>query len=84
MDSSGRKLVVVDNGSGVGSISKSITEFLFQFVKCGFGGSHFPSHIFPSMVGRPLIRSSNKIGNIEIKVTFFICFLCRTSVKINF
>ena len=39
-----------------------------QFVKCGFAGSNFPSHIFPSLVGRPIIRSSAKIGNIEIKV----------------
>ncbi len=39
-----------------------------QFVKCGYAGSNFPSHIFPSLVGRPIIRSSAKVGNIEIKV----------------
>lgn len=39
-----------------------------QFVKCGFAGSNFPDHIFPAMVGRPIIRSSTKVGNIEIKV----------------
>uniref|UniRef100_A0A915I935 Actin-related protein 2 n=1 Tax=Romanomermis culicivorax TaxID=13658 RepID=A0A915I935_ROMCU len=53
MDSQGRKLVVVDNGTG--------------FVKCGYAGSNFPSHIFPSLVGRPIIRSSSKINDIEIK-----------------
>lgn len=53
MDSEGRKLIVCDNGTG--------------FVKCGYAGSNFPSHIFPSMVGRPIIRAVNKIGDIEVK-----------------
>ncbi|WKY08999.1 hypothetical protein Q1695_001843 [Nippostrongylus brasiliensis] len=53
MDSQGRKVIVVDNGSG--------------FVKCGYAGTNFPAHIFPSLVGRPLVRSSQKVGNIEIK-----------------
>ena len=38
-----------------------------QFVKVGYAGSNFPSHIFPSLVGRPIIRSTQKVGNIEIK-----------------
>ncbi|CAB1345407.1 unnamed protein product, partial [Coregonus sp. 'balchen'] len=38
-----------------------------QFVKCGFAGSNFPEHIFPALVGRPIIRSNTKVGNIEIK-----------------
>uniref|UniRef100_A0A3P8XFK5 Zgc:101810 n=1 Tax=Esox lucius TaxID=8010 RepID=A0A3P8XFK5_ESOLU len=53
MDSEGRKVVVCDNGTG--------------FVKCGFAGSNFPEHIFPALVGRPVIRSNTKVGNIEIK-----------------
>uniref|UniRef100_A0A8C1NJY4 Zgc:101810 n=1 Tax=Cyprinus carpio TaxID=7962 RepID=A0A8C1NJY4_CYPCA len=53
MDSGGRKVVVCDNGTG--------------FVKCGFAGSNFPDHIFPALVGRPIIRSDTKVGNIEIK-----------------
>ncbi|XP_068993994.1 actin-related protein 2 isoform X2 [Neodiprion pinetum] len=52
MDSQGRKVIVCDNGTG--------------FVKCGYAGSNFPAHIFPSMVGRPIIRAVNKIGDIEI------------------
>ncbi|XP_010861644.1 PREDICTED: actin-related protein 2 [Bison bison bison] len=40
---------------------------LFQFVKCGYAGSNFPEHIFPALVGRPIIRSTTKVGNIEIK-----------------
>jgi hypothetical protein len=53
-DSQGRRIIVCDNGTG--------------FVKCGFAGSNFPAHIFPSLVGRPILRSQAKIGNIEIKV----------------
>ncbi|KAL8572001.1 Actin-related protein 2 [Nucella lapillus] len=53
MDSQGRRVVVCDNGTG--------------FVKCGYAGSNFPAHIFPSLVGRPIIRSTSKIGNIELK-----------------
>ncbi|XP_034280230.1 actin-related protein 2-like [Pantherophis guttatus] len=53
MDSGGRRVVVCDNGTG--------------FVKCGNAGSNFPEHIFPALVGHPIIRSSVKVGNIEIK-----------------
>jgi len=53
MDADGRKVIVCDNGTG--------------FVKCGYAGSNFPDHIFPSLVGRPIIRSTSKIGDIEIK-----------------
>ncbi|XP_037026594.1 actin-related protein 2 isoform X1 [Bradysia coprophila] len=53
MDNKGRNVIVCDNGTG--------------FVKCGYAGSNFPAHIFPSMVGRPIIRAVNKIGDIEVK-----------------
>ncbi|XP_060070517.1 actin-related protein 2 [Ylistrum balloti] len=53
MDAQGRKVVVCDNGTG--------------FVKCGYAGANFPAHIFPSLVGRPIIRSAEKHDNIEIK-----------------
>lgn len=53
MDNDGKKVIVCDNGTG--------------FVKCGYAGSNFPEHIFPSMVGRPIIRAVNKIGDIEVK-----------------
>ena len=52
-DSEGNRVVVCDNGTG--------------FVKCGYAGSNFPEFIFPSMVGRPMIRSTTKVGDIEIK-----------------
>lgn len=42
-----------------------------QFVKCGYAGSNFPAHIFPSMVGRPIIRAVNKVGDFEVKVWTF-------------
>eukprot|EP00118_Oscarella_pearsei_P024622 m.306448 g.306448 ORF g.306448 m.306448 type:complete len:395 (+) comp41245_c0_seq1:76-1260(+) len=52
-DSKGNKIVVCDNGTG--------------FVKCGYAGANFPSHIFPSLIGRPIIRSTVKVGDIEVK-----------------
>ena len=82
MDNQGRKIVVCDNGTGVREIFqlkkkkttklKKINKFFFsiykKFVKCGFAGSNFPEHIFPSLVGRPILRSSARINNIEVKV----------------
>ncbi|XP_015598174.1 actin-related protein 2 isoform X2 [Cephus cinctus] len=53
MDSKGRKVIVCDNGTG--------------FVKCGYAGANFPEYIFPSIVGRPIIRAVNKIGDIDVK-----------------
>lgn len=53
MDSKGRKVIVCDNGTG--------------FVKCGYAGTNFPTHIFPSLVGRPIIRATNRVGDIEVK-----------------
>ena len=79
MDSQGNKVLVCDNGTGVSSICYYTTRnsvydnfcaiFVLQFVKCGFAGSNFPAHIFPSMVGRPIIRSTAKVGDIEVKVS---------------
>uniref|UniRef100_A0A8C9H565 Uncharacterized protein n=1 Tax=Piliocolobus tephrosceles TaxID=591936 RepID=A0A8C9H565_9PRIM len=51
MDSQDRKVVVCHNSTG--------------FVKCGYAGSNFPEHIFPALVGRPVSRSTTKVGNIE-------------------
>jgi len=45
--------IVCDNGTG--------------FVKCGFAGANFPTSIFPSLVGRPVLRSEEKVENIVIK-----------------
>ena len=45
--------IVCDNGTG--------------FVKCGFAGDNFPAHIFPSIIGRPIIRAEEKVQDIELK-----------------
>lgn len=50
---SSNKTVVCDNGTG--------------FVKCGFAGENFPTAIFPAMIGRPIIRAEEKVGNVELK-----------------
>jgi len=48
-----KKVIVCDNGTG--------------FVKCGFAGSNFPHAIFPSLVGRPILRAEEKVEGVEIK-----------------
>src|SRR4051794_32510247 len=45
--------IVCDNGTG--------------FVKCGWAGANFPTSIFPSMVGRPMLRSEVRVENVELK-----------------
>eukprot|EP01086_Lenisia_limosa_P001976 TRINITY_DN141_c0_g1_i2.p1 TRINITY_DN141_c0_g1~~TRINITY_DN141_c0_g1_i2.p1 ORF type:complete len:389 (-),score=142.42 TRINITY_DN141_c0_g1_i2:36-1202(-) len=47
------KTIVCDNGTG--------------FVKCGFAGTNFPTAIFPSMVGRPILRFEEKVGQVKLK-----------------
>lgn len=47
-------VVICDNGTG--------------FVKCGFAGTNFPHAIFPSMVGRPIMRyETDNIKDVVIK-----------------
>ncbi len=53
-DARGNAVIVADGGSG--------------FLKIGRAGTNFPDHIIPSLVGRPIVRTSGKIGDIEIKV----------------
>lgn len=48
-----KNVVVCDNGTG--------------FVKCGFAGANFPEAIFPSMVGRPILRYEEMVDNLEVK-----------------
>lgn len=40
-------VVVSDNGTG--------------FVKCGFAGENIPRYVFPSMVGRPMLRAEEEV-----------------------
>lgn len=47
------KPLVVDNGTG--------------FVKCGYGGDNFPEHIFPSMIGRPLMRYEEEFKDVKLQ-----------------
>jgi actin-related protein 2 len=37
-------------------------------LKIGFAGQNFPSHAFPAMVGRPMLRADEKFDGFEIKV----------------
>ncbi|KAF8997876.1 Actin/actin-like protein [Cyathus striatus] len=45
--------LVVDNGTG--------------FVKVGYAGSNFPEHVFPSIIGRPILRAEERVGAVTIK-----------------
>jgi len=46
--------LVCDNGTG--------------FVKVGFAKDNFPRHIFPSMIGKPLMRYEEEFGEeVELK-----------------
>lgn len=47
------KTIVCDNGTG--------------FVKCGFAGDNFPRSVFPCIVGRPLLRYEEQIGDTALK-----------------
>ncbi|KCV71634.1 actin-like protein 2-A [Fonticula alba] len=47
------QVIVCDNGTG--------------FVKCGYAGSNFPEAVFPSLVGRPMLRAEEKVEGVEIK-----------------
>jgi actin-related protein 2 len=36
-------------------------------VKCGYAGSNFPEHVFPSVVGRPILRAEERVGDVQVK-----------------
>ena len=38
------------------------------YLKIGWAGDNFPSHSFPTMVGRPMLRYDEKIEGVELKV----------------
>ena len=45
--------IVCDNGSG--------------YVKLGYGGDNIPRYTIPSILGRPMLRANQKIGDIVLK-----------------
>lgn len=45
--------VICDNGTG--------------YLKVGFAGDNFPRHHVPSVVGRPMLRSNQSIGDKMLK-----------------
>jgi actin-related protein 2 len=45
--------IISDNGSG--------------YVKLGYGNETFPRYVIPSILGRPMLRASQKIGDQELK-----------------
>ncbi|KAJ2338769.1 Arp2/3 complex subunit, actin nucleation center, partial [Coemansia erecta] len=51
-----KNVLVVDNGTG--------------FAKVGYAGSNFPEHVFPSVVGRPMLRAeeATTLADVEYAV----------------
>lgn len=47
------KPIVCDNGTG--------------YVKVGYAGDNFPTHMFPSMIGRPMMRFEEEFKDVELK-----------------
>lgn len=47
------KPIICDNGTG--------------FVKTGYAGDNFPSLIFPSMIGRPIMRAEEEFKDVQLK-----------------
>eukprot|EP00471_Norrisiella_sphaerica_P000533 CAMPEP_0184480936 /NCGR_PEP_ID=MMETSP0113_2-20130426/2469_1 /TAXON_ID=91329 /ORGANISM="Norrisiella sphaerica, Strain BC52" /LENGTH=395 /DNA_ID=CAMNT_0026859753 /DNA_START=46 /DNA_END=1233 /DNA_ORIENTATION=+ len=45
--------IVCDNGTG--------------FVKLGYAGDYFPTHVFPSMVGTPTMKFSEEFEDVDLK-----------------
>ena len=47
----------------------SVDSVAYQFVKVGYAGENFPRHIFPSMVGRPILRAEEEVAKgVVLKV----------------
>jgi actin-related protein 2 len=49
--------IVCDNGTG--------------FLKMGFAGDDYPRFTIPSIVGRPMLRSGQSVGDIQLKDVMF-------------
>jgi len=58
-DAQGRNVVVCDNGTGL--------------VKCGYANSQYPDYCFPSIVGRPQLKSKIKTRDKEIELKDIMC-----------
>ncbi len=53
-----KDIIICDNGTG--------------YLKAGFGGENIPQYVYPSMVGRPMMRAEEDVlDGIELKVCFF-------------
>jgi len=64
--------IVLDNGTGFVKVhpkhlSPSFSPQTNPLCKLGYAGSNFPEHVFPSIVGRPILRAEERMNNLEIK-----------------
>lgn len=68
----GGKTIVCDNGTG--------------FLKIGEQAQNFPSHSFPTMVGRPVLRSEERMAEIQLKDIMVgeECEIARSNLEITY
>ena len=50
----GLSTVILDNGSG--------------YMKCGFSNNNLPLYTIPALIGRPILRSDEKVNDYQLKV----------------
>ncbi|KAG6095275.1 Arp2/3 complex subunit, actin nucleation center [Claviceps sp. LM220 group G6] len=66
--------IVLDGGTG--------------FLKVGYAGQNFPEHQFPSIVGRPILRSEERIDDSNVVIKDIMCgdeaAAARTMLQISY
>ena len=45
------------------------------FVKVGFAGENFPRFIFPSLVGRPILRAEEAVAEGVVLKSIMVCIV---------
>lgn len=58
------------------------------FLKVGYAGQNFPEHQFPSIVGRPILRSEERIDDSNVVIKDIMCgdeaAAARTMLQISY
>lgn len=57
--------------TGLGDGPKADSE-PYQSLKVGYAGQNFPEHQYPSIVGRPILRTEERQGDIVQTLQFHV------------
>ncbi|KAH9959558.1 hypothetical protein BGW80DRAFT_1256426 [Lactifluus volemus] len=49
------------------SVNLHMIFYVPKFIKVGYAGSNCPEHVFPSVIGRPILRAEERVGDAVIK-----------------